>query len=307
MYLSVVIPVYNEKECISSSLTRIIQAFKTPLADKKIELIFVNDGSTDGTTHLLDSLKSQSTDHIVIEIIHFSRNFGHSAAVLAGLEASRGEMVAIIDADMQDPPELIPSMVQKIEAGYDVAYGVRTHREGETFLKKISAWIFYRAINILTSTHIPKDSGDFRVMTRQVVNALLKCEDRTPFIRGLVAWIGFNQVPVPYRREMRKLGQSKYPLRKMIRFAWLAISSFSISPLIFIIYLGLIMLLMSLLMGAWALRQHMIGEVIPGWTSLLLGFVAGHSITLLMLGVIGLYVGRILDQVRHRPRYLIRK
>ncbi len=302
MELSVVVPVFNEEECIESSFTRIKSALN---GMKNVELIFVNDGSRDLTPHKLNSFKGKHAE-IEVKVLNFSRNFGHSAAVLAGIEASKGDLVAIIDADMQDPPELIPQMVKKIHEGHDVVYGLRLSREGETFFKKLSAWFFYRLINSLASIDIPKDAGDFRVMTREVVNAVLSCEDHSPFMRGLVAWVGFRQSPFPYHREERKLGTTKYPLRKMIKFAWQAISSFSNTPLLFITYLGLGMTVVSGLIGVWALKQKINGEVIPGWTSLLLGFLAGNAVTLLMLGIMGLYLGKVIDQVRGRPRYIVK-
>lgn len=305
--ISIIVPVYNEEECIQSSHDRISSALKVlSSAGENIELIYVNDGSRDSTPKILNSFSS-SDSKLAIKVLHFSRNFGHSSAVLAGLEASTGEIVGIIDADMQDPPELIPQMIAKLDEGYEVVYGQRRKREGETFSKKLTAWAFYRVINILSSIEIPKDTGDFRVMKREVVEALLRCEDSSPFIRGLVAWIGFNQFAFPYDREERKLGLTKYPLKKMIKFAWQAISSFSNAPLIFIVYLGLIMTFFSSLIGLWALNQYFSGSTIPGWTSLLLGFLAGNSVTLLMLGIIGLYLGKVIDQVRHRPRYILRK
>ncbi len=308
MDLSIVVPVYNEEECINVSFDRLTSAIKNShLSSAKIEYIFVNDGSRDKTPKILNSFKSLSNEQTTYRVLHFSRNFGHSAAVLAGLEASSGKLIAIIDADMQDPPELIPQMVKKIEEGHDVVYGLRMSREGETLFKKITAWFFYRVINALASVHIPKDAGDFRVMTREVVNAVLSCEDHSPFVRGLVAWVGFRQLPMPYNREERKLGTTKYPLSKMIKFAWQAISSFSNTPLLFITYLGLGSTAISLLIGLWALRQYFNGMVIPGWTSLLLGFLAGNSVTLLMLGIMGLYLGKVIDQVRGRPRFIVKK
>lgn len=306
-YLSIVIPVFNEQECLDVSFTRLNEAIKnSSLKNRNIEMIFVNDGSRDRTPQILKSYEVLSTPSLTYRTINFSRNFGHSAAVLAGLEASKGELVSIIDADMQDPPELIPLMVERLAEGYDVVYGVRVTRGGETFFKKLSAWFFYRLINILSSVDIPKDTGDFRVMKRDVVLALLQCGDQSPFVRGLVAWVGFNQLALPYNREERKLGTTKYPLKKMIKFAWQAISSFSNAPLIFIVYIGLLMSFLSFLIGLWALNHYFNGRVIPGWTSLLLGFLAGNSVTLLMLGIIGLYLGKVIDQVRTRPRYIVK-
>jgi dolichol-phosphate mannosyltransferase len=306
--LSIVVPVFNEEECIESSFDRLTASIQnSALNSKVIEFVFVNDGSKDKTPEILDSFKARSDSKVSYKVLHFSRNFGHSSAVLAGLEASTGKLVAIIDADMQDPPELIPDMVKKIDEGFDVVYGLRLSREGETFVKKMTAWFFYRVINTLASIDIPKDAGDFRVITREVVDAVLSCHDQAPFVRGLVAWVGFKQFPFGYHREERKLGTTKYPLKKMIKFAWQAISSFSNTPLLFITYLGLGMTFISLLIGFWALKQYVNGEVIPGWTSLLLGFLAGNAVTLLMLGIMGLYLGKIIDQVRGRPRYIIKK
>jgi glycosyltransferase involved in cell wall biosynthesis len=306
MYLSIVVPVFNEEESLLASYDRILSAFSGhDFKDKIIELVFVNDGSTDGTAGILASIEN-TPSAAMIKVIHFSRNFGHSAAVLAGLKYSCSELVAIIDADMQDPPELLPKMINKLDEGYDVVYGVRESRVGETLFKRITAWGFYRVINALASIDIPKDTGDFRVMTRQVVDALLECKDQAPFIRGLVAWVGFKQTPLSYHREERKFGSTKYPLKKMFKFAWQAISSFSNAPLMLIVYLGLLMSLISILIAVWALTQYFAGHVIQGWTSLLLGFLVGNSVTLLMLGIIGLYLGKVIDQVRTRPRYIVR-
>lgn len=308
MHFSLIIPVFNEEQAIEVSYKRIKDALlHSPLSNEKIELIFVNDGSRDKSQELLEGFRSDSTANFNVVILNFSRNFGHSAAVMAGLRHSKGEIVGIIDADMQDPPELLPKMIEMLSSKVDVVYGLRVTRAGETFVKKVTAWMFYRVINVLASIDIPKDTGDFRVMKREVVEALLECKDHTPFMRGLVAWVGFNQVALPYDREERKLGTTKYPFKKMIKFAWQAISSFSNSPLIFIVYLGIIMTLVSILIGAWALIQYFNGNIIPGWTSLLLGFLLGNSATLLMLGIIGLYLGKVIEQVRSRPLYIVKK
>lgn len=308
MDFSIVVPVYNEEECIEASFDRLNSAIKTSILGKQdIEVIFVNDGSSDRTAEILSTFTTKSTEHLTYKVLHFSRNFGHSSAVLAGLEASTGHLVGIIDADMQDPPELIPDMIHKIEEGYDVVYGQRMSRGGETIFKRFTAWVFYRVMNTLSSVEIPKDAGDFRVMKREVVEAILSCEDQAPFIRGLVAWVGFKQFPLQYHREQRKLGTTKYPFIKMMKFAIVAITNFSNTPLVFITYLGLGMTIVSVIVGLSALRAKYLGLVIPGWTSLLIGFMAGNAVTLLMLGIMGLYLGKVIDQVRGRPRYIVKK
>jgi len=236
MKLSIVVPVFNEEQTLSYSFERLNKVAEDlrPRYDA-IELVFVNDGSRDKTATIMRALKSAVAD---IRVLHFSRNFGHSAAVFAGLEASNGDHVAIIDADLQDPPEIIGQMLEGLNTGADVVYGQRIERKDETWFKKTTAWAFYRLLDRLAGTDIPKDAGDFRVMTREVVDAVLSCHESDPFLRGLVAWVGFEQRPFPYSRDGRKYGTTKYPFSKMLKFGLTAIVNFSEAPLRAAFYFG---------------------------------------------------------------------
>jgi dolichol-phosphate mannosyltransferase len=240
-------------------------------------------------------------------VLRFSRNFGHSAAVFAGLSRVSGDLVAIIDADLQDPPELLSPMIQTLDkTGADVVYGQRSERKGESFLKRVTAWMFYRFLNLLSGVEIPRDTGDFRVMTREVSDAVSSLTEREPFLRGLVAWVGFKQVAFPYERQRREHGTTKYPLRKMIHFASHAIISFSLLPLRLAVYAGLLGMSCSLCLSVYALYLHAQGNTVPGWASIIVGFTFGQSTTLLVIGIIGIYLGRVHSSLQLRPRYILR-
>lgn len=310
MMFSLVIPVFNEEETLKYSFERLKKSLTTSDFNRfsKIEMIFVNDGSRDQSAKILGEIADQeTTDKLQIEVLHFSRNFGHSNAVLAGLEHSKGEIIGIIDADLQDPPEVIGPMINEIEQGYDVVYGQRLKREKESFFKKITAWGFYRTLNLLTGLPIPNDTGDFRVIRREVLESLLRCGEPDPFLRGLVAWVGYKQKAYGYIRESRKYGTTKYPFRKMMKFAMHAILNFSIKPLQFAIYAAFFVFMICVGLMAWALYVYINGQTVPGWTSLLIAFLLGQAMVLLVLGVIGLYIGQVHVGVQGRPRYIIRK
>jgi dolichol-phosphate mannosyltransferase len=307
---SLVIPVYNEEATLDYSLDRVIRSCLA-LFEKGIsgvELILVNDGSRDRSQEVLERWAHQPlNERVNLKILEFSRNFGHSGAVLAGLEASQGDVVGIIDADVQDPPELLADMVAVLQVEkVDVVYGQRIQRTGDGHLKRKTAWIFYRLIDLLTGVEIPKDTGDFRVMRKSVVKSVLRCREQDPFIRGVVAWVGFKQLAFPYVRESRKFGESKYPLRKMIRFATLAIVSFSSKPLMLSLYLGFFGLCFSSLMTVWVLLSWLHGGTVPGWASTSIFVAMSQSFVLILLGIQGLYVARIHDESLGRPRYIIR-
>ncbi|MBX2989430.1 MAG: glycosyltransferase family 2 protein [Bdellovibrionaceae bacterium] len=309
MTFSLVIPVFNEQETLEYSFDRLIKVLQGSFFAKysRIEMILVNDGSRDKTPQLLEKLLRRSpVGPVHLKVLHFSRNFGHSNAVLAGLEAATGEEIGIIDADLQDPPELLPEMLAHLGEA-DVVYGQRLHREAESFFKRTSAWAFYRLLNFMTGIEIPKDTGDFRVITRDVLKAVLQCREQNPFLRGLVAWVGFRQKAFPYNRQARQFGVTKYTLKKMIRFAMQALLSFSLVPLRLSIYLGLFTMLGSVGLTAWAIFRHLSGGTVPGWTSMVVLFLFVQSITLLMIGVIGYYVGQIHLGVQGRPRYILRE
>lgn len=309
--LSVVIPVYNEEEIISLTFQKLLELKKDMLDIdlSSIQLIFIDDGSDDCTYERLCKEKEVVSNQSWVEVmvVKFSRNFGHSPAVLAGLHKANGDIVAIIDADLQDPPELIPKMIAKLYQGWDVVYGRRTLRKGETISKRITAWTFYRLLNFLSGVDIPKDSGDFRVMTRQVVEAIKSCDECDPFLRGIVAWVGFNQVDYLYVRNERVLGESKYGFSKMIKFATAAIVSFSSLPLRLAAYIGIAGIVTTTLLCIFALYVKVGGDAVPGWASLVFGFAFGQSITFVIIGIIGTYIGRIHKELQKRPQYIIRE
>lgn len=309
LFLSLVVPVYNEEETLWHVYERMTKLFRSPDWDcfSKIELIFVDDGSTDCTPELLSKItRADWEPRVDAKSLHFSRNFGHSAAVVAGLDASRGDMVALLDADLQDPPDLIPAMCQHILEGWDVVYGQRLMRQGETWHKRLAAWIFYRVLCILSGFSFPKDTGDFRVMTREVCDAVKSCNETDPFLRGLISWLGFRQMPFPYVREARLHGVTKYPFRKMLRFASMALVGFSSLPLRIALYLGIFGLFLFASLSVWAVLMNFRGIAVPGWTSLLIGVTWGQSILLVMIGILGVYVGRVHTEVQGRPRYVMR-
>lgn len=311
--LAVVVPVFNESETLSYSHHRLSTALKE-LPVTSVELIYVNDGSTDSSDAILKELLERHSaeacreePNITLTYIELSRNFGHSAAVLAGLEAADADAVAIIDADLQDPPELIKPMLEEVLKGNDVVFGRRQARESEPWFKRVSAWAFYRVLRLFAGFEIPADTGDFRVMTRQVRDAVLDCRETEPFLRGLVAWVGFRQKPFDYIREGRRLGKTKYPLRKMTRFATLAILSFSVKPLRIAAYMGAVGFLMCALVALFAVISWAEGKTLRGWTSLVLAFMSVQSLTLMIIGILGAYVGRIYSEVQRRPRHLTRR
>lgn len=310
--LSIVVPVYNECEAIEStcaSLTAVCAAMVQDGMIEHAELLFVDDGSQDGSARLIEAYRqAHPATECHIRLIQFSRNFGHSAAVFAGLEHSRGDLVAIMDADLQDPPELLPFMIRLLrDERADVVYGKRKTRDGEAWTKRLTAWGFYRVINWLSGTRIPMDTGDFRVMTREVCDALARLSESRPFLRGLVAWIGFRQLPYEYDRQQRRQGETKYTWTKMIRLSVDAALSFSSLPLQATVLLGAVGLLLSTAFAAHAFTVWWMGDPVPGWTSLVIGFSFVQSVTLLVIGVIGLYVGRAHEALKSRPRYILRQ
>jgi len=306
--LSIVVPVFNEEESLEFAHGRLAGlAAPGMLPVDRVELIYVNDGSRDRSAWLLERLAAPRVGNLETRVVHFSRNFGHSAAVVAGLAESTGDAIAIIDADLQDPPELIPEMLALVGQGWDVVYGQRTERRGETVFKAATAWAFYRLLRWLTGVDIPRDAGDFRVITGEVRDAVLACRDQEPFLRGLVAWVGFQQKAFPYARDARRFGRTKYPFRKMVRFATNAILSFSSAPLRVAMHLGTAGLVFSAGFGVWALWTKLAGRAISGWTSTLLGLLVGQSCVLLCIGLVGTYTARIYSQSQGRPRYLVRR
>jgi len=299
--LSLVLPIYNEEDVIPE-LHRRLQEFLTRLG-LDAEVLFVNDGSRDRS---MDLLRDVAAGEPRYRILSFARNFGHQTAITAGVDYARGKAVVLMDADLQDPPEVVLDMVAKWREGFDVVYGRRRKREGESWFKLVTARWFYRLFAMMIPIEIPLDTGDFRLMSRRVVVALRELRETHRFVRGMVAWIGFKQTEVLYDRPGRFAGETKYPLRKMMRFAVDGITSFSILPLRFSTYLGVLMSLGSLGIIVWALlAKYAFHVTVPGWTTLVVIIAIFASVQLLMIGILGEYVGRIYEEVKRRPLYVV--
>jgi dolichol-phosphate mannosyltransferase len=239
-------------------------------------------------------------------VLAFARNFGHQTAITAGLDYARGKAVVVMDADLQDPPEVVLEMVAKWREGFDVVYGKRRSREGETFLKLLTAKWFYRIFAAMIPIDVPLDTGDFRLMSRRVVIALRELQETHRFVRGMVAWVGFKQTEVLYDRPARFAGDTKYPLRKMVAFAIDGITSFSVLPLRFATYMGMLMILGSVGVIAWALvAKYVLHQVVQGWTGIMIVVAVFASVQLLMIGILGEYIGRIYEEVKRRPLYIV--
>jgi len=302
--LSVVVPVYCEEAVVEAFYDRLAKALAPLEADFPWELVFIDDGSRDRTLELLLTLRSRDPR---VKVLHFSRNFGHQIAVTAGLDHAAGEAVVVIDADLQDPPEVIPQMLAKWSEGYKVIYGVRRERKGETAFKLITARCFYRLLGKLSDTPLPLDSGDFRLLDRQVVAQLGGLREESRYLRGMVAWLGFSQYGLPYARDPRYAGKTKYSLRKMVAFALNGITSFSERPLIFAGWFGFLVTLLGFVLVAYIVinkLRHPTASV-SGWASLMSVVLVFGGIQLLSLGILGQYVGRIYREVKRRPLYVL--
>ena len=300
--LSVVVPCFNEEAVIRETHRQLVSALEQ-VPELDLELVYVDDGSRDGTLDLLRDI--QRTDSRV-RVLVLSRNFGHQIAVTAGIQGTQGDAVVVIDADLQDPPDVILDMLNRWRRGADVAYGVRTQREGETAFKRWTAKAFYRILGRLTDTAIPLDTGDFRLMDRKVVDAFLAMPERDRFVRGMVAWAGFRQEPVPFQRAARAAGETKYPLKKMLRFAIDGILSFSMVPLRLATYIGFLASGLALLGIGYAFALRLLTDVwIEGWTLLLIAILFLGGVQLVLIGIFGEYLGRIYGEVKRRPLYLV--
>jgi glycosyltransferase involved in cell wall biosynthesis len=299
--LSIVAPCFNEEQVLPEFLRRMRAACDA--TGLTYEIVLVDDGSRDRTWTLMAAAALQDPR---IRGLRLRRNHGHQLALSAGLAACRGDRVLAIDADLQDPPELLSDMLVKMEEeAADVVYGQRRRREGETAFKLFTAWAFYRLVDRLSDVSIPRDTGDFRLMRREVVEVLTAMPEHHRFIRGMVAWIGGRQVPILYDRDPRFAGESKYPLRRMIRFATDALTGFSRRPLALATHAGMVAGLCSLALGLWSLVGWILGLTLPGWTSLMAAFGLLTAMQLLFLGVLGEYVGRLYEQSQGRPLYLL--
>jgi dolichol-phosphate mannosyltransferase len=302
--LSIVVPCYNEEEVIRETIKR-LKDVCSELIDIDVELIFVDDGSHDKTR---DLLKYSASEDDRIRIIGFARNFGHQIAVTAGIDAANGDAVVLIDADLQDPPEVIQEMITKWQQGYDVIYGTRTDRPGESSFKLATARGFYRLLNKLSDVPIPLDTGDFRLMSRPVVDTLRAMPERDRFVRGMVSWVGFKQTALPYRRAERFAGSTKYPLKKMVRFATDGILSFSTKPLQVSAGLGMISATIALIGIIYALYLRVFTDIwVEGWTALMIAVLFIGGILLISVGILGEYVGRIYNEIKNRPLYVVQE
>jgi dolichol-phosphate mannosyltransferase len=301
--LSVAIPCYDEALGIPELYQRTTAACRVSV-DGNYEIVLVNDGSSDNTWDVICALAARDAH---VTGVNLSRNHGHQLALTAGLSFCRGERVLILDADLQDPPELLPEMMRLMDEGADVVYGQRRSRAGETRVKRATAAFFYWMLDKLTELPIPRDTGDFRLVSRRVVDVLQAMPERHRFIRGMVAWIGFRQVPIVYDRARRFVGHTKYPMRRMISFAFDAITSFSVRPLRIGLYLGLMMCLAAGLLIVLTLIWWLVFAPLPGWTSLMVVFLLIGGVQTLLLGLIGEYLSRLYLQSKNRPLYIVRE
>lgn len=303
MELSIVIPVFNEEKNLPSLYTRLKQALEAIPGSH--ELIFVNDGSSDGS---LQHIRKLAASDISVRYIDFSRNFGHQVAVSAGIDHCSGSAVVIIDADLQDPPELIPSLWQKMKEGYEVVYARRKKRAGEGAMKKLTAKLFYRSLARITNIHIPLDTGDFRIMSRKIVQVLQQMPEQHKFLRAQIAWAGFAQTSIEYDRDPRNAGSSGYTYRKMIRLALDGITGFSNLPLKMATIAGFLVSGITFLVSLYALYSRFVSkDYVPGWTSLILAVLFIGGVQLISIGIIGEYISRISTNVRNRPLYVIQE
>ncbi|MFD2334046.1 glycosyltransferase family 2 protein [Cohnella sp. GCM10020058] len=299
--LSVVVPMYNEEEVIETTYGKLTEVLEA--TGESYELVFVNDGSRDRTAAIVRGICARDAR---VKLLDFARNFGHQIAVTAGMDHASGRAVVLIDADLQDPPALIPQMLTLWREGYDVVYGKRISRQGETWFKKTTAKWFYRTLAAMTSVNIPVDTGDFRLMDRKVCDALSGMRERSRFIRGMVAWAGFRQIGLEYAREERFAGETKYPLRKMVRLSLDAITSFSTKPLKLAGILGFLLSAAGFIYLIVVICQRIFTDTTTaGWTSLIVISLFFHGITLSLLGVLGEYIGRIYEESKRRPLYLV--
>jgi len=300
--ISVVIPVYNEEMNIGKLHSRLVNTMTT--MQLNYEIIYVNDGSKDNSLNILKMLAAAESH---TKFIDFSRNFGHQLAITAGIEHANGIYIVAMDGDGQDPPELIPEMYSKANEGFEVVYARRRKREGESFLKKLTAKLFYRLLRRITSIEIPVDTGDFRIIHQKIQRILKKMPEQHKYIRGQISWIGYNQTYVEYDREERMGGETKFTYRKMIRFALDGISSFSVWPLKVATLSGFLVSTIAFILIIYSLYEKFFGVTQPGWTSLHISVLFIGGIQLIGIGILGEYLGRVSENVKNRPHYIIRE
>lgn len=302
--ISVVIPMYYEEEVADICYKRVVNNLKN-LSDKyNYEIIFINDGSKDSTLEILKKIASNDDN---VKIISFSRNFGHQAAVTAGIRNVTGDAIIIMDADLQDPPELFEGMIEKWEEGYDVVYGKRKTREGESIFKLLTARMFYNTLNKLSEIEIPKDTGDFRLVDRKVIDVIATLPEHNKFLRGLFSWVGFNQYAYEYNRVNRVAGKTKYPFKKMFKLATDGILSFSAKPLKIVGAIGIFSVIVSIIILIYSIVSYMfkLNSLTPGWTSIMCTMTFIGGIILISLWMIGEYIARIYEESLGRPEYII--
>lgn len=299
---SIIAPIYNERESLPELYRRVSEVMDS--TGEPWELVLVDDGSRDGSTDIIRDLAGRDSR---VRPVIFARNFGHQIAVTAGLDYSRGDAVVIIDADLQDPPEIILELIDKWREGYEVVYAVRAEREGETWFKKTTAAIFYRLIYSITDVKIPLDTGDFRLMDRKVVDVMNQMREHHRFLRGMSAWVGFRQIGVSYRRAARFAGETKYPFRKMLKLALNAITGFSYFPLQLATYMGFIAAGISILAIPVVVVLRIIGQgaILGGQATTLIAVLFLGGVQLISLGILGEYLGRVYDEVKGRPLYIV--
>lgn len=300
--ISLVLPIFNEEAVLPLLLPRLHALLEKLPA--RTEVIFVNDGSRDRTGELLAGAAALDQR---IKVVELSRNFGHQLAITAGIDIAAGDVVVVMDADLQDPPEVVPVMIERYREGYDVVYGQRARRHADTVFKRLTAKLFYWVMRKAVYHELPENAGDFRLMSRQVAEALCQLREQHRFIRGMVAWLGFRQTGVEFERPARPAGASKFPLRKMLAFAWQAIASFSGLPLRLGLALGVALILLAVGYAGYATYMKIVEkETVPGWASLVCLLVGLSGVIIAMLGLIGDYIARIYEELKGRPLYIVR-
>lgn len=299
---SFVIPIFNEESTISELYARLCEFLK--VLDAPAQVVLVDDGSSDNSLAMMRELAGKDSR---LKIVELSRNFGHQIAITAGMDHTSGDAIIIMDADLQDPPEVVQEMIEKWKEGYEIVYGIREEREGETWFKRVTAAAFYRLLRKLTDLNLPVDVGDFRLVDRKALNAFKSLRERNRYVRGLFCWIGFRHTGVRYKRAARFAGETKYPLRKMLKLATDGVVSFSIFPLRLALTAGFWIAGLSFVVGIWAIVDKLTGRyVVQGWVSTVVAVAFLGGIQLIILGIMGEYLGRIYEEVKARPLYLVR-
>ena len=302
--ISLVVPVYCEEDVLPEFYARTFRVLTALSPSYDYELVFINDGSTDHSAEILSSL-AQKNDRV--KVIHLSRNFGHQKAITAGLDHASGEIAVIMDADLQDPPEVIPEMLKKWTEGFKVVYGVRRQRRGESLFKRLTATAFYRLLNSVSELKFANDSGDFRLLDRAVIDSFKQIREDNRYIRGLISWIGFSQCPITYDRDPRYAGKTKFNLRKMLRFALDGVTSFSERPLELSSRMGFLVTFISFLSACKLIYAKLFlpSYLVQGWTSVMVAVLFLGGIQLIAIGVLGEYLGRIYRETKQRPLYIV--